>query len=134
LLGNQSHLGIATTYSNPGTLNIPIGLKVYPLKGHEIVGWYVYRGMLDTSLLEVAFAPQLGGRKIDKGIYHEIGGYWQWTLNPHFDIRLAGSAALLGDGFLDVARLADCNTGTGVANCDGENVAFRGEVRFRARF
>jgi hypothetical protein len=133
-LGYTSHLGITSAYSNPGTLVIPVGLKVFPLKGHEITGWYVYRGMLDTSLLEIAFAPQLNGRKIDKGIYHEVGGYWQWTINPHFDFRLSGIAALLADGWLDVARLADCNTGPGVANCDGENVAFRAEARFRARF
>jgi hypothetical protein len=134
LLGNTSHLGISTTYSNPGTLVIPVGVKTFPLQGHEITGWYVYRGMLDSSLLEVAFAPQLQGRKIDKGIYHEVGGYWQWTLNPYFDIRLAGSAALAADGWRDVARLADCDTGPGVSNCDGKNVALRGEARFRARF
>jgi len=133
-MGQNSHLGIITTYSNPGTLVVPIGVKTFPLKGHEITGWYVYRGMLDSSLLEVAFAPQLQGRKIDKGIYHEVGGYWQWTLNPYFDIRLAGSAALAADGWIDVGRLADCNTGTGVSNCDGKNVALRGEARFRARF
>jgi hypothetical protein len=133
-LGTTSHLGLFSAYSNPGTLNIPVGLKVYPLKGHELVGWYVYRAMLDSSLLEIAFAPQLNGRKIDKGIYHEVGAYWQWTLNPHFDIRLVGSAALAASGWRDVARLADCNTGTGVSNCDGENVAWRAEARFRARF
>jgi hypothetical protein len=133
-LGNTSHLGISTTYSNPGTLVVPVGLKTFPLKGHGITGWYVYRAMLHSGLLETAFAPQLNGRKIDKAIYHEVGGYWQWTLNPYFDIRLAGSAALAGDGWRDVAKLADCNTGTGVSNCDGKNVALRGEARFRARF
>jgi hypothetical protein len=133
-LGTQSHLGIFSAYSNPGTLVIPVGVKVFPYQGHEVVGWYVYRGMLDTSLLEVAFAPQLQGRKIDKGIYHEVGAYYQWTINPYFDIRLAGSVAYTADGWRDVARLADCNTGTGVSNCDGENAALRGEVRFRARF
>ncbi len=31
------------------------GVKVYPLKGHEVVGYYVYRAMLNTGLLERAF-------------------------------------------------------------------------------
>jgi hypothetical protein len=134
LIGQTSHLGINSTYSNPGTLVVPVGVKTFPLKGHEITAWYVYRGMLDSSLLEVAFAPQLQGRKIDKGIYHEVGGYWQWTINPYFDIRLAGSVAYTADGWIDVARLADCNTGTGVSNCDGKNAALKGEARIRARF
>jgi hypothetical protein len=112
----------------------PIGLKTFPLKGHEITGWYVYRAMLDSSLLETAFAPQLNGRVIDKAMYHEVGGYWQWTINPNFDIRLAGSATLAGAGWIDVGRLADCNTSPGVSNCDAENVAFKGEARIRARF
>ena len=61
-LGNISHVGLAVSYSNPGTLVLPVGLKVFPLKGHDLVGWYVYRAMVDTTLLEVAFAPELAGR------------------------------------------------------------------------
>src|SRR5262249_4823143 len=41
-LGRTSHLGILTTYSNPGTLMIPAGLRVFPLKGHELTAWYLY--------------------------------------------------------------------------------------------
>jgi len=134
VLGATSHLGINSAYSNPGTLVIPAGLKTFPLKGHEITGWYVYRAMLHSGLLETAFAPQLGGTKIDKAMYHEVGGYWQWTLNPNFDFRLAGSAALAGDGWREVAHLADCDTSPGVSRCVGKNVALKGEARFRARF
>jgi hypothetical protein len=47
--GNLSHLGLATTYSNVGTLLIPVGLKVFPLKGHELKGWYAYRGMVTPA-------------------------------------------------------------------------------------
>jgi hypothetical protein len=133
-LGFTSHLGIASAYSNPGTLVVPAGLKIFPLKGHEITGWYVYRAMLHSGLLETAFAPTLGSGKIDKAIYHEVGGYWQWTLNPHFDIRLSGSAAVAGDGWRDVAHLADCDPSPGVSRCGAKNVALRGEARFRARF
>jgi len=112
-----------------------VGLKSYPAKGHELVGWYVYRGMVNTILLEVAFAPELAGKSIGKAQIHEVGGYYQWTLNPYFDIRLAGSLAFLGSGFKDIARLADCNLQTpGVQACDGNNLALKGELRFRARF
>ena len=63
------------------------------------------------------------------------GGYWQWTLNPHFDIRLSGEIAFPGDGYQDIARLSDCEPGVaGVQSCDGNDPALKGEARFRARF
>jgi hypothetical protein len=134
-LANPSHPGIFIAYSNPGTLVIPVGVKTFPLKGHEITGWYVYRGMVKTGLLETAFAPQLAGQGIGKSMYHEFGGFYQWTVNPYFDIRLAGDLAFAGNGYKDLARLADCDsTLPGVQSCGGKNVALRGEVRFRARF
>jgi len=107
----------------------------YLAKGHEFVGWYVCRGMVNTTLLAVAFAPELAGRGIGTAQIHELGGYYQWTVNPYFDIRLAGNLAFLGSGFKDLARLADCDLATpGVQACDGNNLALKGEVRFRARF
>jgi hypothetical protein len=137
-LGGPSHLGIVSTYSNPGTLVIAPGVKVFPLKGHEVTGWYVYRAMLNTSLLERAFVvgidPGFTG-KFDKAQVHEVGGYWQWTLNPYFDIRLAGNASFLGEGFKQLARLSDCNLNVaGTQSCEGKSTALKGEVRFRARF
>jgi hypothetical protein len=134
-LGNVSHLGIRTTYSNPGTLLIPVGVRVFPIKGHEITGWYVYRAMVNTNLLEVAFAPELAGRDLGKTQYHEVGGFWMWTLNPHFDIRLSGNLAIPGNGYKDLARFADCNLRVaGVQSCQGDDIALAGEARFRARF
>jgi hypothetical protein len=134
-LGSASHAGIVTTYSNPGTLVIPVGVRTFPLKGHEVTAWYVYRGMVDTSLLEVAFAPERGGRPIRNTQYHGVGAFWLWTLNPHFDIRLSGEIAIPGEGYKDIARLADCNPGAaGVQSCDGDDPALKGEARFRARF
>jgi hypothetical protein len=137
-LGFNSHLGIGSTYSNPGTLVIAPGVRTFPLKGHEITGWYTYRAMLNTGLLERAFVvgidPGFTG-KIDKAQVHEVGGYYQWTINPYFDIRLSGNAAFLGEGFKDLARLADCNTSVpGTQSCGGKSTALRGEARFRARF
>ena len=86
-------------------------------------------------LVEVAFAPELGGRGIRKTQYHEVGGFYQWTLNPYFDIRFSGNIAIPGGGYKDIARLADCNlTAPGVQACEGNDVALTGEARFRARF
>jgi len=60
-----------------------------------------------------------------------IGGYWQWTLNPYFDIRLAGKIAFLGSRFKGLARLADCNlTVPGVQACNSETLALKVEARF----
>jgi hypothetical protein len=137
-IGNTSHLGISTAYSNPGTLVVSPGVKVYPLKGHEVVGYYAYRAMLHTGLLERAFVvgidPGFTG-KIGKSQIHEVGGYWQWTLNPYFDIRLSGSLGFLADGFKDLAKMADCNLQqAGFQACEGKSTAQKGEVRFRARF
>jgi len=90
-------------------LMIPVGLRAFPLKDHEFTGCYLYRGMVDTTLLEVAFAPELAARNmrgIRKAQYHEIGGYWLWSPNPHFDIRLAGNIAIPGGGYRDLAHLA----------------------------
>jgi hypothetical protein len=136
-LGRASHGGIVTTYSNPGTLVGSAGLRTFPLKGHEITGWYTYRGTADSGLLETAFAPELQAgviRKIRRDLYHEVGGFWMWTLNPHFDIRLAGNVAIAGDGSRDLAHLADCDPGPARRTCQGEAVALRADARFRARF
>jgi len=141
-LGNLSHLGISSAYSNPGTMVIPVGIRVFPLKGYEINGWYIYRAMLNTKLLEAAFAPELAvrGGGIRKGEYQEVGASVLWTLNPNFDIRLAGNIAIPLGGFIDLAHLGNCNAPGGggaygsSARCGGTDPALRGEVRFRARF
>jgi hypothetical protein len=140
-LGNTSHLGLFSSLSNPGTLLVPVGVRVFPLKGYEANAWYIYKQMLNTTLLEAAFAPELAvrGGGIRKGQYNEIGGSVLWTLNPNFDIRLAGNVNFAGGGSLDLAHLGNCNAGGGGAygssrRCGGKDAALRGEVRFRARF
>jgi hypothetical protein len=141
-LGNTSHLGIFSAFSNPGTLHIPAGVRVFPVKGYEINAWYIYRAMLDTTALEAAFAPEIAARRLSgirKGMLQEIGGSVLWTLNPNFDIRLAGNIAIPLGGYIDLAHLANCNPGgggayVGSARCGGTDPALRGEVRFRARF
>ncbi|HEY5867274.1 MAG TPA: hypothetical protein VI542_17265, partial [Candidatus Tectomicrobia bacterium] len=136
-LGQSSHVGIVTTYSSPGTQLGSAGLRVFPARGHEITGWYTYRGTAHSGLLETAFAPEIQAgviHKIRRDLYHEIGAYWQWTLNPHFDIRLSGNATVAGDGSRDLAHLADCDPGPARRTCQGEATALRGDARFRARF
>jgi len=134
-LANTSSLGIFTPYSNPGTLMVPVGLKVFPLKGHEITGWYIWRQMLDSHSLRIAFAPELAGRRLRTGEYHEVGGFWLWTLNPNFDIRVAGNLAYAAEGYQGLAKLADCDlTTAGSQSCSDKNIALTGEARFRARF
>ena len=67
--------------------------------------------------------------------YNEVWGYWLWTLNPHFDIRLAGSLGFAAEGSKDLARISDCNLNVpGIQRCNGNDVAMKGEARFRARF
>jgi len=141
-LGNTSHLGLNSSFSNPGTMVIPIGVRVFPVKGYEINAWYMYKAMIDTTLLEAAFAPELAVRgisKIRKGQYNEIGGAVLWTLNPNFDIRLAGNVALASGGSIDLAHLGNCNNGGGgvygsSTRCGGTEPALRAEARFRGRF
>ena len=53
-----------------------MGLKVFPLKGYEINGWYMYRAMVNAALLEAAFAPGdtgAGHRGIREAEYQELG-------------------------------------------------------------
>ena len=57
--GNTSHLGLNSSYSNPGTMIIPAGVRVFPAKGYEINAWYMYKAFVNTALLEAAFAPEL---------------------------------------------------------------------------
>jgi len=95
--------------------------------------------MLNSALLEQAFVvgldPGFKG-KFDLAQAHEVGGYWQWTINPYFDIRAAGTMAFLGEGFKQLANLANCTQGNQqpFSSCEGKTTALRGEVRFRARF
>ena len=130
-------MGILSTYSSPGTQLASVGLKTFPARGHEVTGFFTYRGTAHSGLLETAFAPEIQAgviRKIRRDLYYEVGGYWQWTLNPHFDIRLAGNAAVAGDGSRDLAHLANCGTAGAPRRCEGEGTALRGDARFRARF
>lgn len=136
-IGNDLHLGINSTYSNPGVVLIPVGFRLFPVKGHELTAWYMYRAWVEPRLIEISLNAPRGS--IAKTQYHEVGGFWQWTLNPHFDIRLAGNIGIPGEGYKDFAQFVNCNTngpnGVGPFRaCEGNDLALWGEARFRARF
>jgi hypothetical protein len=128
-IGNATHPGIDTNYSNPGALLIPAGVHIAPVRGHEISLYYLYVGMMDVSTLRAD--PAIGGADIDDALYHEIDLVYQWTLSRHFDIRLAGALAIPADGVKDIASTQLCRGGR---PCQGEDVALTGEIRLRGLF
>jgi hypothetical protein len=122
---------IDTTYANAGVLLLAPGVKVFPLKGHELDVYYIYRRVMETEPLEEI----TGVASISKSMTHEIGMLYEWAPNPHFDIRLMGAVVIPSDGVKDIASAQDCDFDTpGVQSCDGNDVALYGQVRFRARF
>jgi hypothetical protein len=138
-IGNTAHPGILTAYSNPGTLMIPVGVRIAPLKGHEITPYYLYLAFTDVSTLLQAAAdagtPVAPGRTLDASLYHELGLVYNWVINPHFDILVAGAMIIPSDGVHDIARTQDCSPATvGLQPCEGEDLALKAEVRFRGRF
>jgi hypothetical protein len=128
-IGNITHPGIRITYSNPGALLIPAGVHIAPVAGHLISLWYLYVGLMDVSTLRAD--PAVAGADIDATLYHEIDLAYTWTLNRHFDIRLAGTMMLPADGVKDIARTQACSGGR---PCEGEDIALQGEIRFRGLF
>jgi hypothetical protein len=128
-IGNVTHPGINTNYSNPGTLLIPAGVHIAPVKGHQVTVYYMYVGLMDVSTLRAD--PAIAGADIDATLYHEIDLAYTWTLNRHFDIRLAGTMMLPADGAKDIARTQICSGGR---RCEGEDIALNGEIRFRSQF
>ncbi len=125
-LGNNAHTGIVSALSNPGTVLIPVGLKIFPVKQVQVNLYYMYVGLEDAATLE-----RLAGRSIDESLWHEVGMKWIWTLNPHFNIQVRGVLAIPDDGIKDLAATVTCPDGN---PCQGDDVALMGEVSFRGRF
>jgi hypothetical protein len=128
-IGNATHAGIRTAYSNPGTLLIPAGVHIAPLQGHQVSLWYLYVGLTDVSTLR--FDPAIAGADIDDLLYHEIDLAYTWAPSRHFDIRLAGAMMLPADGAKDIAATRICSGGR---RCEGEDIALHGEIRVRSTF
>jgi hypothetical protein len=122
---------LSTTYANAGVLLFAPGVKVFPLKGHELDVYYIYRRVMETEPLE-----ELSGvTSISKTMSHEVGFLYEWAPNPHFDIRLMGAMVIPSDGVKDIAAAQDCDFNTpGIQGCDGNDLALFGQVRFRGRF
>ena len=128
-IGNATHSGINTNYSNPGTLLIPAGAHIAPVQGHQISLWYMYVALTDVSTLRAD--PVIAGADIDDTLYHELNVAYTWTLSRHFDIRAAGTMMLPADGVKDIAATQICRGGR---RCEGEDIALNGEIRFRGLF
>jgi hypothetical protein len=130
-LGNNAHAGTIAAYSNAGTLVIPAGVSIYPAAAHRFTVYYTYVGFLDDETLRHDEGVATGVGKIKKDLYHQISAAWEWTINSHFDVRLLGAAYIPGEGTKDIAETVTCDDGD---PCKGEDIAFRGVARFRARF
>jgi hypothetical protein len=128
-LGNRAHPGINSTLSNPGLILPFGGVKVFPVQGHEIDVAYFYRLLVTTATLDTAL-----NQSISNMVSHEINAQWEWTLSRHFDIRLAGSVVIPGDGVKDIARTSRTFPCTAASPCTGDDPLLYGEVRVRARF
>jgi opacity protein-like surface antigen len=131
-------LVINSAYSNAGVLMPMAGIKTSFVKGHDFDLYWIWTlldrsALLRQSALLAGVDPALAS--FDKNLTHELGFTYTWTLNPHFDIRLAGNMVIPQEGAKDIARTQDCDPDTpGLQACTGNDVALRGEARFRARF
>ncbi len=128
-IGNTAHLGVNSTFSNPGVITATIGTSYTPIKGHRFQAWYVYVGLADVELVETA-----AGRDIDRSLLHEFGGRWTWTLNKHLNINVRGNIYLPGEGMEDIAETLTVCGDSGTATCGADNVALGGELMVRASF
>jgi hypothetical protein len=135
-VGNTLTPGLTSTYNNPGLLVIAPGVKFFPVKGHELDFFYIYRAVIETAPIEAELlANGYGPVSVSKSMTNELALMWTWTLNPHFDIRAFGAIAIPGSGAKDIASAQDCDFNTaGLQPCGGSDPALFGELRFRGRF
>jgi hypothetical protein len=126
--------GLDTTYSNPGTLTLVPGVKIFPVKGHELDLFYIYRQVMESAPFEQEVANRFGiSKSVDEAMTHEFSALYTWTISKHFNIQAAGSVFLAASGAQDIAETQICNEATG-ETCKGEDVGFRGSLRFRGQF
>jgi len=126
--------GLDTTYSNPGTLTLAPGVKIFPVKGHELDLFYVYRQVMESAPFEQDIVNRFGiTASVDEAMTHEFSALYTWTISKHFNIQAAGSVFLAASGAQDIAETQICNAATG-ETCKGEDVGLRGSLRFRGQF
>jgi hypothetical protein len=121
--------GLDTTYSNPGTFTLVPGIKIFPVKGHELALFYAYRQVMESAPLEAL----VGGVSVDEAMTHEVSAFYTWTISKHFNIQAFGTVFFAASGAQDIAETVVCNEATG-ETCKGEDVGLRGSLRFRAQF
>jgi hypothetical protein len=133
-VGNGMHPGVNSAYSNPATQMLAPGTKIALAKGHELELFYIYRRVMDTEVIEQELLAREGvAVYVVVSMTHELVAAYSWTPNPWFDIRLYGCSIIPSEGVKDIASEQVCDNATG-ASCEGEDVALRGELRFRFRF
>jgi hypothetical protein len=127
---------LTSSYNNPGVLLLAPGVKIFPFKGHEVDLFYIYRRVIDSESIEQELLNREGvAVSVDESILHELALMYTWTPNLHFNIRVFGSIGIPSDGVEDIASAQDCNVAVaGLQPCDGDDVALKGEIRFRAQF
>jgi hypothetical protein len=129
-VGNTAHAGINTVFSNPGIIQIPVGVRIFPVKGHELQLWYWYVAYEDDTIPEAL----AGGRDINRTLFHNVGLRYIWTISGHFDVHLRANIAIPGEGMKDIAEtVLQCGP-TRDAPCSGEDPPLEAELQFRARF
>ena len=121
--------GLTTTYTNAGTFTLVPGVKIFPVKGHEVDLFYAYRAVMESAPLEAL----VGGVSVDEAMTHEVSALYTWTISKHFNIQAAGSVFFAASGAQDIAETVVCNAATG-ETCKGEDIGLRGSLRFRAQF
>jgi hypothetical protein len=128
--------GLDTTYTNAGTFTLAPGVKIFPVKGHELDLFYVYRAVMESAPFEQDIADRFAiNTSVDEAMTHEVSAYYTWTLSKYFNIQAFGSVFLAASGGQDIAETQDCDAvAAGLQACKGEDVGLRGSLRFRAQF
>jgi hypothetical protein len=128
--------GLSTTYSNPGTFTLVPGVKIFPVKGHELDLFYAYRAVMESAPFEQEIANRFAiNTSVDEAMTHEVSAFYTWTISKHFNIQAFGSVYLAASGGQDIAETQDCDAvAAGLQPCKGEDVGLRGSLRFRAAF
>jgi hypothetical protein len=86
---------------------------------------------MDSEPLEQELLNRTGlDISVDESMTHELALMYTWSPNPHFNIQAFGAIIIPSDGVKDIASAQDCDGNP----CDGEDVALRASIRFRAQF
>ncbi len=137
-VGRETHPFTDSTYGNPGIILLPLGVEIFPVKGHTITLFYIYRRVVDSEALELERAAEddapAGCCSFDEEIGHELGFRYVWRLNRIFNIKATGNMVIPGDGAKDIAESTFTCGSTGTRQCDGDDLALRADIQFQVQF